>query len=576
MPKLTSRWKIYFWGLRKMNRFRALLKILLISNLGISAIRAKAKRSKIEYLKIIGLAAAITAGIAPSIWLYCRLLIQGFDLLAPAGQESAILTLGIVMVCSIIFFFGVFYVINIFYFSADAQSLLSLPLTGWQVLGARFSVAIVYEYLTEFVFLLPPILVYGIKSQAPVLFWLYALIGFLFVPLLPLGLAAIATVIIMRFANLGRRKDLFKILGGFAIIALAIGYQFLVQKSGANMMDPVFIQNLLSDRNGLMFFISRLFPSARYLGLALVNASNTTGLLNLCLFMLISVFTVALTWLIGEKLYFKGLIGSSEKTVRRKELTGTDYKRFGQGSSALLSYFKKEVLLLIRTPIYLLNCVLTNLLVPVILIIPVLLQRQNETGPMPWEAWAANPTGQIILMAVIVGASIFLTGSNGITSTSISREGSGFYLSKFIPLPYQKQIQAKLLSGLIFGIMGVILLLIAAYYIMALATTLLAIILAVSLVAIIPVIEAGLLIDILHPKLDWDNEQKAVKQNLNVIISMIFSILLGGTVLFIAVRFIQNFNLAAAFMLVCFGIAGAFLYYLLMSKGINKYGELEG
>jgi ABC-2 type transport system permease protein len=100
--------------------------------------------------------------------------------------------------------------------------------------------------------------------------------------------------------------------------------------------------------------------------------------------------------------------------------------------------------------------------------------------------------------------------------------------------------------------------------------------LIVSLVALLPVMEAGLLIDIFRPKLDWDNEQKAEKQNLNVIFSILFSTLLGGAVLYIVVRFINSPLTAAIFMLFCFAVAAIVLYYLLMTRGIKQYRVLEG
>jgi len=559
-----------------MAKFLALLKILLINTLGISAIRSKARKNRLAYLKIVGLGLIIVLGIAPTIAFYSKLLWEGYDLLAPIGQAGAIITLGLVMVSSMIFFFGIFYVINLFYLAGDAQSLLALPLRGWQVLGARFMVVLCYEYFTELPFLLPPLIIFGIKSGASPLYWIYSLLGFLLIPLLPLGLATIPTVILMRFANLGRSKDLLKILGGLIAVVLAIGLQFVFQKLGPNAADPAFLQNLLTDPNGLMNLISGVFPSTKYLGLALINANNAVGLINLLLFTSLSFAAVFLAWAVGDKLYFKGLVGSTETTARRKKLTNSDYKRLVIGSPALLSYCKKEIRLLIRTPIYFINCVLTNILVPVVLIIPFWLQSRNETGPMPWEDLLSTQDGLVILMAAITGVAVFLTATNAISATSLSREGKEFFISKYIPLSFQKQIQAKLISAYIFGGLGTLLLLIAVNVMLPLNISVNGTILAVSLVAIIPIIEAGLLIDILRPKLDWDNEQKAVKQNLNVILEMFCSILLGGGIIYIVIRFFQDMAAAAAFMFGCFGLLALVLYYWLMTRGIELYRKLEG
>jgi len=559
-----------------MSRFWALLKVLLINYLGVSTSQIKAKKNRIKYVKKIALGIAVVGALAPTIYLYAWLLIRGFDLLAPIGQERAILTLGLVMVSSIIFFFGVFYIINFFYFASDAQNLLALPLRAWEVLGARFAVILGYEYLTELPFLLPPLLIYGVKSGAPFVYWIYALIGYLLAPLLPLGLAAIPTVVIMRFANLSRRKDLFRILGSLVVISLAVAYQFVFQKAGPNAMDPAFIQNLLSDRNGLMNIISRVFPSTRYLGLALANADGLIGLLQLLQFAGLSFLAVALAWLVGEKLYFQGLVGSSETTARRKALKSSDYQRMSKGTSPLLSYLFKEVRLLLRTPPYFINCVLTNLLVPVLLVVPFLIQSSNQEGIMPWESLVANPKGQIILMTAITGLVMFLAGSNAISATSLSREGKEFFISKYIPLSYSKQILAKLLSAYIFGVLGAVLLILAARILIPLTISTILLLLLVSMLAMAPVIEAGLLIDIIRPKQEWGNEQQAVKQNLNVVFSMLFAVLLGGAILYTVIRFIHSPIMAVGFMLLCFALAALVLYYFLMTWGIKQYEMLEG
>lgn len=281
-----------------------------------------------------------------------------------------------------------------------------------------------------------------------------------------------------------------------------------------------------------MNLISQAFPSSRFLGLALVNADTVVGIVNLLLFSGFTFLTVALAWLAGEKFYFQGLVGSIETTSRRKMLSDSDYERLGRGRPALLAYCTKEIRLLLRTPTYFMNSVITNFLVPVLVAVPFLIQSHNQKGPIPWEGLIDKPEGQIVIMAAITGIVIFLAASNAIAATSLSREGKEFYISKYIPLSYKKQIQAKLLSAYAFGILGAVLLILAAIILLPLKMTFICALLCINVVAIAPVTEGGLLIDILRPKLEWENETQAFKQNLNVIFSMLFAVLLGGGILY--------------------------------------------
>jgi len=556
-----------------MFRFWALLKILLINYFGISLIQLKNPANRRDYLKKTGLGIIIMVALAPTIFLYIRMLIQGFDVLAPLGQEGSILSLGVVLVSALVFFFGVFYVVSFFYFAADAESLLALPLRAWQVLGARFCLLLCYEYLTALPFLLPPLIVYGVKAGVGPVYWIIAGLGFFLVPVLPLSLAAIPTIVVMRFANLSRRKDLFKIVGSLFVIALVIAYQFLFQNAAPNSMDPDFLRQLFTARTGLMNYMSRVFPSTRYLGLALVNWSSISGWLSLLTFIGISLLALVLAWVTGEKLYYKGLIGSSETTARHRALSQEDYKRLEQSTPAQLAYFMKEVRILLRTPTYFMNSVMTNLLAPVLVLLPFYIQSHNGVA-MPWNS-LINPSGQGILMAIVIAIVLFIVGSNAMTATSISREGKEFYISRFIPLSYQGQINAKMFSAFVFGISGTILMVLASTLLIPFGPAWTAILIGVGMVGIIPIIEAGMLLDILRPKLEWENEQQAFKQNLNVMFSMLLSMLMAGLVIYFVVGYFHTALQATLFMLCFFTITAVLLYYLIMSWGIRRYQKLE-
>lgn len=557
-----------------MNRFWALLKILLTNYLGFSLIQIKNPANRTKYLKKLGIGLIIVIALAPTIFFYVKMLIMGFDVLAPLGQEGAILTLGMIIVSAIVFFFGVFYVVNFFYLAADAQNLLALPLQAWQVLGARFTLTLCYEWLTELPFLLPPIMVYGIKAGVSPLYWLWAFLGFLFVPVLPLSLATIPTIVVMRFANLSRRKDLFKVLGGLLVLALVIAYQFMFQRAAPNIMNPDFLRRLFTEPTGLMNYLSRVFPHTRYLGLSLVNAGKAAGVLNLLIFTAISILAMVLAWATGEKLYFKGLVGSTETTAKRKVLRSEDYKRLEKSSPAWWSYCIKEVRLLLRTPNYFMNHVMANLLVPVLVLVPFYIQSRNKVA-MPWASLMVKPNGQTILMVIVIGLVMFLVGSTAITATSISREGKEFYISKLIPLSFKQQIKAKMLSAYLFSFIGAVFMVLAFTFLLPFSLALVAALLGISAVAIIPFIEFGMMLDLLRPKLEWENEQQAVKQNTNLLFSLLFCMLFGGVIIYTVVRFIHSPVGAASFMLFCFIAVSAVFYYLLMTWGVKRYQELE-
>jgi ABC-2 type transport system permease protein len=556
-----------------MLKLKSLILVLLNSSFGISAIRTRAKRNNLEYLKILGIGTAIAVGFGPALLIYFRILVQGFDLLAPIGQEGAILTLGIVLVSSMIFYFGIFFVINTFYFAENIEALLFLPLKAWQVLGARFSVILVYEYLTALPFLAPPLVIYGVKSSAPFIYWIYAGLGFLLVPLAPLALALFLSVLVMRFTNFGR--DMFKILSGILVIILAVATQYFFQKAGPDPTNPEFIQDLLTNPDSLINLLGQVFPTTVYLARALVHSPTLGAFLDFLTFLGVSVLALAIAWLVGSQVYFQGIAGASRVSVKRKTSRQAANSKFTQQSSRVYSPLRgKEIKLLVRTPVYFMNCVLINFLVPFFILLPFLLSS-NE-AMIPWTELTSDVKMQIILLTALSGIIVFLGVTNSITSTSLSREGSHFFVSKYLPIPYARQIQAKLLSGFFFGTIGLVLLLLAAALLFKVPLNLIGLIFGVSLVALLPMNAIGLLIDIFRPKLDWDNEQKAVKQNLNSIITMLVAVIPAGGISFMVIKYLDTLRDAALFMLISYGLLGILFYLLLMRIGVARYHKLEG
>ncbi len=164
-----------------------------------------------------------------------------------------------------IFFFGVFYVISIFYFSKDIENLLPLPLRPSEILAAKFTVALFYEYLTEFIFLAPILIGFGIAGKAGLMYCIYSLIIFLALPVLPLIYASVITLLIMGFTSLAKNKDRFRIIGGIAAMTLAVGLNAFITKISSSSMSADELQQLLAQgNNSFTGTISGIFFSNRF------------------------------------------------------------------------------------------------------------------------------------------------------------------------------------------------------------------------------------------------------------------------------------------------------------------------
>ncbi|HHU63647.1 MAG TPA: hypothetical protein GXZ32_05505 [Clostridiales bacterium] len=525
----------------------------------------------------LGFTAVLVICFIPLISMLAGFVSSIYDVLADLGQDGLILTSGIGMSALVIFVFGIFYVINIFYFSEDVENLLYLPLKPSQILGAKFTVVTLYEYITSGMILWPIFIVFGMKSGAGPLYYIYAALIFLLVPVIPLTAASIIIMVIMRFTNLFRNKDMFKMMGGILALAFGLGLNAAIQWVVARQTDLNQLQRLLAGgENSLMTITSRMSPVSTWAAKSLVDSHTLAGVLNLLLFIGVSVLAFFIFLYLAEKLYFKGVIGLSQTSAKGAVLTGRQLERVSAEKSPVRSYALKELRILLRTPVYFLNCILVNFILPVLLLIPMLSRQQGIEGLQgALDGYLRGGRVPGMVLGIIFGALMFFGSLNGITSTAISREGHGMFVNKYIPLSYRRQILGKLIPGVVMGGAGMIVLVSIATAVFKPPAHLVAMAIILGILAVLFSSLVGLLLDIKNPKLNWDSEQQAVKQNLNVLLNMVICILAAGAAIF--VTYISNMGLWTAFaaLLIGFIIIDVLLYRLLMTRGVKLIIQLE-
>lgn len=553
-----------------MSRYIALTKVLL-KNGGSPLRQDKKKRNKT--LAMWGL---LALAFAPTILLIIQFIGSAYDVLLKINQQGLILGLGVSFVSIFIFFFGIFYSLNVLYFGNDIENLLPLPFKPSEILGAKFTVALFYEYLTELILLLPLLIVYGIKSDAGIVYYLNSAIIFLLLPIMPLAISSVLNMILMSFTNIGRHRDKLKILGGIIAMFFAIGLNIGMQRIGVSSRNPEkMLQMITAGNNSLLEASNKMFPGTAIVTKALIYNSSLQGLVNMFLFAGITLVVILLFVMLGEKLYFRGVVGISETSSKRRELSSKELAKQIVKKTSLNALTKKELRLLFRTPVYFMNCILMNFLWPVFMLISAFTQPEMLVELRNTSEFIKDPSIISMVIGISLAASIFLASTNGITSTAISREGQNIFISKYLPTSYKTQITAKLLSGIIMGTISVIIMILAAVLLIRIPLYLPFVVLVSSLPGIIFSSLVGILIDLNFPKLTWDNEVKAVKQNFNVIINLVLGMIGGALVAFLAIR-LQEYGVTVSISLcILFVIIDYILYQITVTKGAELFANIE-
>jgi ABC-2 type transport system permease protein len=189
-----------------MNIYKLTLIQLRIS-LGLSAMRWHMKHDLKKFLGTIGIIAIIFFSLGPIFFLYLRMLQGAYQVTSELGQPEVVLAAGFMISAMLVFFFGLTMVLSVFFFSRDLSILVPLPLQPGMIIGSKFAVIIVYEYLTIAPFLIPAIIVFGSGSGADPLYWvIVSLLVFLLTPVIPLAAASLFTFLLMSLTNLSRKR----------------------------------------------------------------------------------------------------------------------------------------------------------------------------------------------------------------------------------------------------------------------------------------------------------------------------------------------------------------------------------
>jgi ABC-2 type transport system permease protein len=565
----------------------------LRSNFGLAILKHRLLVEKKDrwLVPLVGLA---FLGVVPLLYGVVLLVQNLYAALKPMGQERAILSFGFLAAQALILLFGLYYVIAAFYFSRDLDFLIPLPLRPGEVMASKFAVIVINEYLTVAAIVLPIVVTLGVVARVGPGYWVNAVLVYLALPIIPLAVVSLLVVVLMRFINLSRKKDAFILIGSILLLVGALAVQVALGRSasagngreiGANMAA---LTAFLTSPNSLLSRVGAFFPPGIWATKAVAAGFSGEGLANLGLLWGVSGLLFAAIVVLAEKLFYRGLVGLGETTGRKKRLTRDEMsRRVSSGRRAKAAIFGREWKIMNRTPIFLLNGTFVVVLLPAIFVLMATVGRGARSGAVGGAGTQVDPMALLKAMAsghplvVILATALFMTvcGSiNGTASSTFSREGAQFWISKMIPVAPREQATAKFWHSYLVAALGVATAGVAAAAVLHVGPPELAAAAGLSLLAGVLLTAVGMAIDLARPLLDWANPQKAIKQNLNVLLAMLADIgILTGV--FFGVRALTRAGLGTAAVLgVLFaGLAAlsAAGYAALLRFADKRYPQIE-
>ena len=500
------------------SRLALLTKKELLLNFGMR--NPKKEPNPVRFLLI----RLIVLAMLPMFFLLYTVLKELHSVLYVLNQIPAYFMLVFLMAQLFLLFTGIPVFMGRFYGNRDNPILLAMPIRPGDILLSRFIPVLLTQILTALVLLLPAIIIHAMRVPTGGSDWLLLLSGVVGSLIFPTVLSAVIVLLVMRYTNVGKYSDKLKTFGTLLILLLIVGFQAMAQNFAGGSVDENFLLRILTDNRVLIENIATLFLPARWTGFGIV-ATGAEKWLYIGLNLLVSVLAAGVLQWMGANVYLKSLLSGTEMAKEKKK---TEEKIRISGMHPVFRVLLTEWRLLTRTPAFAINVLSTPLMVSIIWLIPILTNDtlSKQIGNLRTVLQSAAVPGWLYFMAAgIFGAAVGIFMSLfSETATSFSREGQAFWLRRVLPIRASYEIIGRSLLNLLLTMGTTAIFLVAGYVFLRYPLWLIPVALLFSGLFSLPLCFIGLLIDVHRPKMNWDDPNQAVKQNLNSLLSFVAGI----------------------------------------------------
>lgn len=454
------------------------------------------------------------------------------------------------------FVFGIPFIVSVFFFSRDSRFLSALPIREDNLVLSKLATVYIYLLGISSLILGPGLVVYTINTGINLFLIMMSLLTLLLAPLLPL---LISSIVILPFGNIfsrsSRRKTLILLFNVFILVTV-IAFQLFFSRY---MEDPSKIQQVIMEGNLLELLGSSFPPSIwltrMFMG-SFVDAVLFIGL-NIVLFFLLRVLA---------RLFFRKSLHSfaQDGSIRIGDIY---YKK----RSKAWQLIKRNMLIILKEPMFLLNTGL-SLIAPLFVFVMMLFTGEFSMDIL--KSTQLEPYLLLILSGILISPAVIAN----ISSTAITREGQSFWETRVLPISAIDNIKYRTRTTVILNLAASFLLLLISIFIFPITFTMfvLAGLFCITVTLFLATID--IVVNIYRPLLNWTNPTAAVKNNLNVIYSMLIRVVMAAIVYLLYIT-IPGFFVNYELTLLLASLVSIGLYFLARSfvytRAVEQFNRIS-
>lgn len=428
----------------------------------------------------------------------------------------------------------------------DYEMLSVLPLKTSQIVISKLVSVFIFGYIFAFAFFVPAIIVYFIAVPFNLVILLTSIIGYIFVPIVPTIVGILVGYIISLISSHTKFKNIVTILLAFVFMGLYFAFCF-----SSNSIILYLAQNSSLTLKYLFFSIIMYITGFIQLNILDIFCYLIFSLLLLLL-------TIVLVSLSYNKVNLSFIYGKSKTKRKKGELTYFSHSI----NKALL---KKELKTYFSIPIWVVNTLMVYIMA---VIFPVLLRVIGGN-----LLFGLNSSIATIVLSAVISAMLI---SGNMSAASVSVEGKNFYITKSLPIGHKTFFASKILACLFvtlpFSLLSSIVSIILFFDVLGIWGSVF--VLIIPMTAVISCSIFGLLINLLHPNLEWQNVSEVIKSGLPIFIVAFGGMALNGIACAVLVSVKLGQVLASLIYLAIYIVLGVVSYILLNKKGEELYNNL--
>ena len=475
-----------------MSKIWILIRAQLINFFPINEIREP--RNKKQSSVVIASFGIITLAI-----FFCVYNIMTAKTLVQVGQQELIPAYMVAISSFSILFLTIFYSNGILFGSRDIEMLLSLPLKSSDIISSKFIFMYLLNFLIGFIFMLPGGIVWVLNGSLNLLQIILYFTSMIFVPLIPMCIAACMGMIVVVVSSYFKRKNVIALILSFAMIGI-IGY---IAVSAMKSGNEDSIEIMLSKQIIGLYPMSGLF----------VQHTNFPMYIGMGLFI---AFSTAVFYIFVKIVAMKyGLLNTLAKTTSRYSDNKKSYNR----KSIFLALYEKEMGRFLSSYMAVLNAGLGVILLCVFSIF-LLFNSVEQIGE---SSGIENINEYLSNFAPLFIASMLSLSCPA--ASAISLEGKNIWILQSSPVNVKMILNSKIAVNLTLHLIG--------YMISIFAFTLkldMNFIQVINLI-IVPICYSifitviGISLNKKYPNYEWESEMMVVKQSMPVIVSGLVGII---------------------------------------------------